>query len=162
MNQQVEKFKVISITYRILDASGELVEQSDLPIDYIHGVENAMFPKIEEALAGKEVGDSIEVTLPPEDGFGLPDPKLIFTDDLENAPPEYRFVGARPSFQNAQGDTMEMVVTGIENGRITIDGNHPFAGQTMTFLVKVEGIRNADEAEMGGGIPQPPGPTTLQ
>lgn len=162
MSDQVGKFKVVSITYRILDARGEVVEQSDVPIDYLHGVENAMFPKIEQALEGKVIGDNVEVTLAPEEGFGYPDKKLIFTDDIDNAPPEYRFVGARPSFQNEQGETMEMVVTSMENGKITVDGNHPFAGQTMTFLVTVANIRDADEAQIGGGMPQPPGPRTLQ
>jgi FKBP-type peptidyl-prolyl cis-trans isomerase SlyD len=162
MSQIVEKFKVVSITYRILDTGGEVVEQSDLPVDYVHGVENAMFPKIEQALEGKGVGDTVEVTLPPEDGFGYPDENLIFIDELDNAPPEFRRVGARPTFQNDQGETVEMVVTKIEDGKITIDGNHPFAGQTMTFSVTVAGIRDATEAEAGGGIPQPPGPYTLQ
>jgi len=162
MKQTIEKFKVVSITYRIVDERGELVEQSDVPVDYIHGVENAMFPKVEAALAGKEIGDSVEVTLLPEEGFGFPDKKLIFTDELENAPPEYRFVGAKPTFQNEHGETMEMMVTKIENDMITVDGNHPFAGQTMTFLVTVAGIRDAAEAEIGGGVPQPQGPTTLQ
>lgn len=162
MSQRVEKLKVISITYRILNARGELVEHSDVPVDYLHGVENAMFPKVEKALDGKQVGDSVEVTLPPEEGFGYSDKKLIFSDDIENAPSEFRFVGARPTFQNEHGDTMEMVVTSIENGRITVDGNHPFAGQTMTFFVAVAGIRDASDEEIGGGIAQIQGPTTLQ
>jgi FKBP-type peptidyl-prolyl cis-trans isomerase SlyD len=162
MKQTIDKFKVVSITYRIVDEWGELVEQSDVPVDYIHGVENAMFPKVEAALTGKEIGDSVEVMLPPEEGFGYPDKKLIFTDHLENAPPEYRFVGAKPTFQNEHGETLEMTVTKIENDMITVDGNHPFAGQTMTFFVTVAGIRDVSEAEIGGGVAQMPGPATLQ
>ncbi|WP_455210104.1 FKBP-type peptidyl-prolyl cis-trans isomerase [Kaarinaea lacus] len=150
-DQIVTKHKVVSITYRILDEKGELVEQSDIPIDYIHGTKNDMFAKVEQALEGKSVGDTVEVVLPPEDGFGHADPSMTFTDDIENVPPEYRHVGARPMFQNKHGDVTEFVVSKIENGKLTVDGNHPFAGKTMTFKVDVIAIRDATEEEIAGG-----------
>ena len=152
-DQIVAKNKVVSITYRILDEQGELVEQSDIPVDYIHGSDNDMFPKVEQALEGKTVGDSVKVVLPPEDGFGHADPNMTFTDDLENVPPEYRHVGARPMFQNEHGDVTEFVVSKIENGKLTVDGNHPFAGKTMTFNVDVVAIRDATEDELSGRSP---------
>ena len=150
-DQIVTKHKVVSITYRILDEKGEVVEQSDIPIDYIHGTENDMFAKVEQALEGKTVGDTVEIVLPPEDGFGHADPNMTFTDDIENVPPEYRHVGARPMFQNEHGDVTEFVVSKIENGKLTVDGNHPFAGKTMTFNVDVGAIRDATDEELAGG-----------
>ncbi|MGD8594576.1 MAG: peptidylprolyl isomerase [Gammaproteobacteria bacterium] len=150
-DQIVTKNKVVSITYRILDDRGGLVEQSDIPIDYIHGTDNDMFAKVEQALEGKTVGDTVEVVLPPEDGFGHADPSMTFTDDIENVPPEYRHVGARPMFQNEHGDTTEFVVRKIENGKLTVDGNHPFAGKTMTFKVDVVAIRDVSDDELAGG-----------
>ncbi|KPJ95345.1 MAG: peptidylprolyl isomerase [Gammaproteobacteria bacterium SG8_11] len=150
-DQIVTKHKVVSITYRILDEQGQLVEQSDIPIDYIHGADNDMFAKVEQALEGKTVGDTVEVVLPPEDGFGHVDPNMTFIDDIENVPPEYRHVGARPMFQNEHGDVTELVVSKIENGKLTVDGNHPFAGKTMTFNVDVIAIRDATEEELAGG-----------
>lgn len=162
MTQQVEKYKVVSITYRILDEQRTVVEQSDLPVDYLHGMDDRMFPKVTQALEGKTVGDTVEVVLPPEEGFGPSDPDLIFTDDLENAPPEFRRLGAKPSFQNEAGETMEMTVTKIEDGKITVDGNHPFAGKTMIFSVTVTAIRDALEAEIGqGAVLQSSNPTTI-
>jgi len=149
--QFIAKGKVVSITYRIFNEQGDLVEQSDIPVDYVHGTENDMFAKVESALEGKSVGDSVEVVLPPEDGFGYPDPSLTFTDDLENVPPEYHHVGARPMFQNEHGDVTEFVVSKIENGKLTVDGNHPFAGKTMKFKVDVVAIRDATDDEMQGG-----------
>ena len=149
--QLVDKGKVVTITYRIYNEQGDLVEQSDIPLDYVHGTDNDMFAKVENALVGKTVGDTVEVVLPPADGFGLPDPSLMFTDDLENVPPEYRHVGARPMFQNDQGEVTEFVVSHIENGRLTVDGNHPFAGKTMTFKVDVVAIRDATQEELEGG-----------
>jgi FKBP-type peptidyl-prolyl cis-trans isomerase SlyD len=149
--QFVTKGKVVTITYRIYDEQGELVEQSDIPVDYVHGADNDMFAKVEKALEGKAAGDTVEVVLPPDEGFGYPDPSLTFTDDLENVPPEYRQVGARPMFQNEQGDVTEFVVSKIENGKLTVDGNHPFAGKTMTFKVDVVAIRDATAEELDGG-----------
>jgi FKBP-type peptidyl-prolyl cis-trans isomerase SlyD len=160
----VDNFTVVSITYRISNAAGDVVEQSDMPVTYVHGVANNMFPKVEQALIGRCVGDSVQVSLSPEEGFGPSDPGLIFVDDVANAPSEFRFVGARPVFQSATGERREMVVTKIENGRLTVDGNHPFAGQTMTFHVTVVDIRDATESEIGSGQVQPmsPGAPTLQ
>ena len=151
-NQQfVTKGKVVSITYRIFNEQGDLVEQSDIPVDYVHGADNDMFAKVENALEGKTVGDTVDVVLPPEAGFGFPNPSLTFTDDLENVPPEFRHVGARPMFQNEQGEVTEFVVSKVENDKVTVDGNHPFAGKTMTFKVDVVAIRDATEEEMQDG-----------
>lgn len=159
----VERFKVVSFTYSISNEEGQVVERSDIPLDYLHGApNNQMFPKIESALEGKKRGDEIAVTLRPEEGFGEHDPTLTFTDDLENVPSEYRFVGARPVFQNDQGEQMEFVVTKIEDGEITLDGNHPYAGKTVTFHIKIDAIRDASEQDLDTGFSPPPGPTTLQ
>jgi FKBP-type peptidyl-prolyl cis-trans isomerase SlyD len=159
MSQKIQKNKLVSITYRILNEENEVLEQSDTPIDYVHGIDGRMYPKIIEALEGKEIGDEVCVVLSPEEGFGVPDPELIIVDDINNAPPEYRVIGAKPTFQNANGDSLKMVVTKIEDGKITVDGNHPFAGKTMTFLVEVIGVRNPDDAPVAVNTP---GPTTLQ
>ncbi len=148
MSQIATKNKVVSLTYSIVDDQGEVLEQSDLPVDYLHGVDGNLFPKVEQALEGKSVGDSVEVTLSAEEAFGQPDPQLIFTDELENAPPEFRVVGAKPTFENADGESIEMTVTRIEGGKITIDGNHPFAGKIIIFHVKILAIRDAMPGEL--------------
>ena len=148
MSQIATKNKVVSLTYSIVDDQGEVMEQSDLPVDYLHGIDGRLFPVVEKALEGKSVGDNVEVTLSPEEAFGQPDPELMFTDELENAPPEFRVVGAKPTFENADGESIEMTVTKIEDGKITIDGNHPFAGKTITFHVKVLAIRDAMPDEL--------------
>jgi FKBP-type peptidyl-prolyl cis-trans isomerase SlyD len=159
----VEKLKIVSFTYSISDEQGQIVEKSDVPLDYLHGApNNQMFPKIETALEGKRTGDEVAVTLTPAEGFGELDPDLSFTDDLENIPTEYRYVGARPEFTNDQGDKMEFVVTKIEDGQLTLDGNHPYAGKTITFHIKIDAIRDATEQELDTGFSPPPGPTTLQ
>ena len=147
----IEKNKYVSFTYRILDESENVIEQSNLPMDYQHGVANDMFEKLENALAGKKTGDQIKVTLNPDEGFGQPLPELIHTDSIENVPSEFRHVGARPTFQNDQGDTREMLVTKVENGKMTIDGNHPFAGKNITFVVDILSVDDKPLPAMSAG-----------
>lgn len=151
--QVISRFKVVAFIYTILDEDGKALEQSGLPMEYIHGSSNnQMFPEVEAALEGKKNGDEVSVTLSPEQAFGQYDPNLIFTDDLENVPAEYRVVGARPQFQNDKGEPMDLTVTSIEDGKLTVDANHPFAGKTITFKVTVNGLRDATEAEIGAGM----------
>jgi FKBP-type peptidyl-prolyl cis-trans isomerase SlyD len=147
----IEKNKYVSFTYRILDENENIVEQSNVPMDYQHGVENDMFEKIENALTGKKVGEQIRITLNPDEGFGQPLPELIHTDSIDNVPPEHCHVGARPMFENDRGDTREMLVTKVENGKVTIDGNHPFAGKTITFIVEIDSINDKPLANAGTG-----------
>jgi len=161
-NTIIGKNKVVSIIYSILHENGDIAEQSDLPVEYFHGQKNEMFPKIEAALEGKSVGDSVEVVLSPDEGFGPHDPGLTFTDFLENVPHEFRFIGARPSFQNEQGEVVEMVVSKIEDGKLTVDANHPFAGKNMRFNVKVIGVRDATQDEVATKQIMSPASKSLQ
>lgn len=149
--QQIERNKVVSITYSIRDDQGDLLEQSDLPISYVHGMDRRMFEKIEHELEGRMVGDAIEVKLAPTEGFGEHDPDLSFTDVIENVPAEYRQIGAEAMFQNEDGETITMTVVSLKDGKITLDGNHPFAGKTVTFAVKVVEVRPASPEELQTG-----------
>ena len=151
----VGKNKVVSITYSIKDEDGEVIEQSDFPVSYAHGGVNKMFPDVEAALEGHAEGDTIDVVLPPEKAFGQRDPSLTFTDDLKNVPPEFRHLGAEVEMQNDQGETRAFIVSRIEHGKLTVDGNHPFAGKTLTYSVTVRKIRDAVEEEMKKGVSAP-------
>lgn len=153
MTQRVAKNKVVSVTYEVQDESGQVLERYDLPVSYVHGVNRELFEKIERALEGSAVGDSVTVTLTPEEGFGPYQPELAFTDDLDNVPYEYRHVGAEVMFQNDHGETITMVVTRIADGKLTVDGNHPFAGKTVTFLVKVVDIHDVSPQELAQALP---------
>ena len=136
------------------------MEHSDVPMEYIHGVSGTLYPKVEQAMEGKTAGDTVEVALPPKHGFGEDDPSLTFTDHIENVPEEFRWVGAKPTFENDAGEMMELEVTKIEGDQLTVDANHPFAGQTVTFRMKVVNVREATAADLAGNISQNPG--TLQ
>lgn len=149
--QTVTKQKVIAFTYVILDENRSVQEQSDLPMSYLHGIDGKMFEKVEAELEGKKVGDVVEVTLEPAEAFGERDPSLTYSDSLENVPPEFQQIGVEAKFENEAGEQVSMTVTKIENGQITLDGNHPYAGRRMTFKVTVMEIRDATLEEVGLG-----------
>ncbi len=150
----VDKHKVVFLTYRIRDLDGQLHEQVDLPIGYVHGANSNLFEQIEQALDGHVVGDTIEVQLSPKEGFGERRPDLTYTDAVENVPPEVRRLGAEAEFQNDRGETITMVVSRIEDGQITLDGNHPLAGKAVIFEVTITDIRDATAEEIARGIPE--------
>lgn len=150
----VTKNKVVDITYSLLDQKGELVEYVDVPVSYVHGGNSDLFIPIEQALDGRQVGDVVEVVLTPSQGFGEHDPSLTFTDDLANVPEEIRVLGKEAEAQNAKGETLTFIVTDIDTakGKLTVDANHPLAGQTVTFKVTVKDIRDATPEELRHGV----------
>ena len=150
--QFVGSGKVVSFTYTIVDEFGDVIEQSDLPISYVHGGKHDLFEKVEEQLEGSVVGDIVEVSLTPEEGFGRRDPNLTYTDSLDNVPPEFHHVGAEVEMVNDAGDSKTFVVTHIEDGRLTVDGNHPMAGKVIVFNISVTAIRDATDEEMANGV----------
>ena len=145
---------VVAITYAIIDSEGRVLEQSDIPIEYVHGRDQRLFPKIMTNLAGKTVGESVDVFFSAEEkAFGEPDPGLTFSDDIDNVPPEFRRIGAEAVFENEAGETVTMRVVRIADGKVHLDGNHPLIGKDLTFRVTVQGIRPATEAELAAGEP---------
>ncbi|MGA7180490.1 MAG: FKBP-type peptidyl-prolyl cis-trans isomerase [Thiobacillaceae bacterium] len=158
---KVAKGLVVYIRYSILDANGNVAEQYDMPIGYVHGGNSGLLEKLESALTGKSVGDRVEVVLPPEDAYGPRDEDLTFTDDIENVPPQFRHLGAEVVMSNEAGETKAFYVSRIENGRLTVDGNNPLAGQQVTCMVDVVDIREATEQEKATGMAADSPPRTL-
>ena len=130
-----------------------VVEQHDVPVGYVQGANSGILPAIESAVAGRSIGERIEIKLLPAEGYGERDESLMFVDDIENVPPEFRRVGAEVMFENESGETKVFYVTAIENGQLTLDGNPSLAGQTVTCLVNVIDIRDATPEEIQNGRP---------
>lgn len=149
----VAPHKLVYITYSILDQRGMLVEQHDVPVGYVQGANSGILPAIESAVAGRTIGERIEIKLLPAEGYGERDESLMFVDVIENVPPEFRRVGAEVMFENEAGETKVFYVTAIENGQLTLDGNPSLAGQTVTCLVNVIDIRDATPEEIQNGRP---------
>ncbi len=153
--EQIKKDKYVELTYAILNAKGEIKERVDIPVKYIHGRDSGLFPKIEKALEGHFNGDRVEVSLSQLEGFGPSDPNLIIVHDLANVPPDFHpVVGAEVEFENDRGEAKKFTVTNIGNGKITLDGNHPLAGQTIKFVVTVGVVRDATKEELKSGVTQ--------
>lgn len=100
------------------------------------------------SLDRKRFDDLIEVPIVRKDAFGAHDPNLTFTDDINNAQQDVRYFGAELDMENEQGGTLHFRVTEITDGKITIDANHPLAGQDITFVVKVREVRKPTDEEL--------------
>lgn len=151
----VTENKFIEITYKIIDqANAETLEQVDIPIGYVQGKNSPLFEAVMQALSGQTIGDVVEVKLSQDEAFGRRFEELTFTDDITNVPMQFREIGASVGMQNDKGDNKEFLVTKIEGGKLTIDGNHPLAGKDIIFAVKVASIRDAtsQEIELGGPV----------
>ncbi len=151
--QVISKNKIVELTYQIQNTEGEIVEKIDLPVSYLHG-SGKVFPQIEAALEGKKMDDEVNVVIPSEEAFGEPQEDLILTFDINEVPPEVRRIGAEAAFQNDKGEQKNFTVTNITEDTLTLDGNHPLAGQVITFIVKVVSVRDASNEEILAGEPE--------
>jgi len=151
-DQVISDGKYVSLTYSITDDQGSVLEQTDLPVSYIHGGNTELIGGMDRAVAGKRAGDRVELSIPPQEGSGDHDPTLTFTDDIANVPPQFRHVGAEIQMQNEAQEVKTFYVTRIENGRLTVDGNHPLAGKVLHVHVQIHEVREptTDEIDQDG------------
>ena len=143
MIETIKTGKYVSLTYSICDTEGNVLEQNDMAVSYIHGGDMELIGGMDKQIEGKVVGDRVEFTVEPKDGFGDLDPNMMFTDDINNVPPEFRQLGAEVQMENDQGETKSFFVTKIENDKLTVDGNHPLAGKTLLVTVNIQEVRDA-------------------
>jgi len=139
--------KYVALTYAIADEMGDVIEQHDVPLGFVYGSDTELIGNMEKAVAGRRTGDQLEIKVPPEQGFGAHDPGLTFTDDVENVPSQFRRIGAEVQMQNDKGESKVFLVTRIEDGKVTIDGNHPLAGKDLTVRATITEVRDAREGE---------------
>jgi FKBP-type peptidyl-prolyl cis-trans isomerase SlyD len=147
-SEVIKPGKFVSLTYHITDLDGNVLEQNDIPVSYVHGGETELIGSMDQVIAGKGVGDEVEMIVPPEDGFGEHDPDLTFTDDIDNVPPQFRQLGAEVQMQNQDGEARTFYVSKIEGDQLTVDGNHPLAGKTLKVMIKIVEVRDATMEDM--------------
>ncbi len=155
---QVAADKVVTIHYTLKNAEGQVLDSSEGgdPLAYIHGGGN-IIPGLEEALEGKSAGDKLQVEVQPDKAYGHHDPELI-----QNVPKRaFQGVGQvqagmRFTAQTEQGPR-QVVVTRVVGDMVTVDGNHPLAGQTLNFAVEIAEVRDASEEEIAHGHVHGPG-----
>ncbi len=150
---KIVKDSVVSLRYELFDAEGNLVENVEDPISYLHGGYDGIFPLVEEALHGKGVGDKVSVTLQPDDAFGEYEHELVEVEPRSSFPKDVavgmQFEGAPEEADDE--DFILYTVIEVTDDEVTVDGNHPLAGKTLTFSCTVTHVRNATEDELEHG-----------
>jgi len=144
---KIDQSALVSLDVTLYDAQGNLLERSDEPLVYLHGHDD-VFPRIEEALAGKEAGAHVALQLEPEDAFGDYDPALVLLMPIENLG-EGVEVGMRVEGEGGQGEPGRIfTITDIAEGMAVLDGNHPLAGLALRFDITVIEVRGASAEEL--------------
>jgi FKBP-type peptidyl-prolyl cis-trans isomerase SlyD len=148
---KIAKNTVVSVAYKLSDAQGNLIEESDEPMVYLHGGYDGTFPKIEEVLEGHESGFSTQIQLDPVDAFGDYDPELVKIEPRERFPEPLevgmQFEGT-PEGSDDDVDTLIYTVTDLAEDKVVLDGNHPLAGMALRFALTVQDVREATPDEI--------------
>lgn len=149
----IAQHKVATLHYTVVDvASGETIDTSEggQPMTYLHGAQN-IIPGLEQALEGKNVGDAFDVTIEPADAYGE------YSEDRIQQVPVQAFEGVEQvepgmafTAQTEHGP-VNLIVTEVNDGIVTVDANHPLAGKALAFSIKVEAVRDASEEELAHG-----------
>jgi FKBP-type peptidyl-prolyl cis-trans isomerase SlyD len=145
---QIRRNTVCTIEYTVSDTQGRVLDSSGgQPWRYLHGV-GGIIPGMERALEGKTAGDDVKATLAPEEAYGPRDPEMVQAIPRENfAGVEKIDVGMRFRAQTPAGPRIVTVVK-VDDQAVTVDANHPLAGQTIVVEAKVLEVREAKEDEI--------------
>ena len=147
---KIAKDTVVTITFRATNAQGKLLEDGKEPRAYLHGGYNNTLPGIEKALEGQGKGFATTLVLPPEDAFGVRDESLVTSISKKSFPPGVK-VGGQLQGVDDQGREQVFTVTKIKGDTVLLDGNHPLAGQTLHFALKVVDVQAASAEEVAHG-----------
>jgi FKBP-type peptidyl-prolyl cis-trans isomerase SlyD len=151
VDERITKDFVVGMNYRLTVADGTEVDATADrgPMEYLHGHQN-IIPGLEKELEGREVGDSLDVTVGPEEGYGEHDEERVVQVNREQLGFEPE-VGAVVSARLPDGREQHLLIAEIEGETVTLDGNHPLAGQTLRFEVSIASIRAATDEEIANG-----------
>ncbi|MBC3875412.1 FKBP-type peptidyl-prolyl cis-trans isomerase [Undibacterium flavidum] len=150
---KIAKNTVVTVEYSLSDTLGNLIEQGQEPMVYLHGGYENTLPKIEEALEGKDVGFNETIQVEPEDAFGEYDAELVKMEDRSRLPSPIevgmQFEGTPDDDED--GDSLIFTVTEIAEDKVVLDGNHPLAGIALRFTLNVTDVREATKEEIAHG-----------
>lgn len=144
---KIEKDTAVTLHYKVADANGKLIEASPEPMAYLHGGYDNTLPKIEAALEGREPGYQVTLALLPEDAFGHRDETLVRTISKQDFPPGVK-VGGQLEGRTDDGHPHVFHVMKIKGNTVHLDGNHPLAGKSLRFSIKVVSVRLASAEEI--------------
>lgn len=146
--------------YTLKNDQGDVLDTSAdrEPLAFIQGIGN-IIPGLESELEGKAVGDKINATVKPEEGYGMHSPENVHKvpkANFQSEDGEELAVGMQVQVQSNQGIAMALV-SDIQNEEVTLDMNHPLAGETLHFDVEIMDVRDATTDEISHGHAHGPG-----
>ncbi len=149
---QISKNTVVTLDYQVHDTEGNLIDAGAEPLMYVHGGYDGIFPTLEEALQGKEVGASLKLKLEPGEAFGEYDAALVNVEPRDLFPEQIE-VGMQFERASEDDDEEDMLytITEIEADKVVVDGNHPLAGMALVFDCTVAEVRLATKEELAHG-----------
>jgi len=153
----------VTFHYLLTDGAGTEIDNSTgkQPMQYIHG-HRAIFPAVEEALTGLKAGEVISITLSPEEAWGAHDPDYVIEVPRDRFDFELEVGGVVQGQSQEQGLSQPLLITGLGKDTVTLDGNHPMAGKTICFTIKIETVRAATAQELAALDRGPAAPPTTQ
>jgi FKBP-type peptidyl-prolyl cis-trans isomerase SlyD len=143
---------VITIEYT-LTVGGEVIDSSAEggPLDYLQGHEN-IIPGLEQEIAGMKIGESKNVVVAPEDGYGLVEPDAVIEVDRREFPDDVPVeVGVELEITDDEGDMLFATIVEVGSKVVKLDTNHPLAGKELHFEVTVTDLREASKEEIEHG-----------
>jgi FKBP-type peptidyl-prolyl cis-trans isomerase SlyD len=155
MSEVIQDGMVVSLGYTLRLANGEIVDYSeaDEPLEYLHGAGNIV-PGLERELSGLQLGDVKDVEVSADDGYGAYDPEDVETVERGQLPANLPLeLGMVLAIRDSDGNYSEAYVRAIGDREVTLDFNHPLAGQKLFFSVEILGLREASEEELSHGHP---------
>ena len=151
---------VVAIYYTLKDDAGEVLDtnrKGGQPLVFLQG-KGHIVKGLEAAMLGKAKDESFAVSIPPAEGYGERDEQAMQTVPRSAFPEGAELeVGARFVARNNLGQNIPAEITAIEGDEVTVDHNHPLAGQTLNFEITVAGIREASAEELEHGHAHGPG-----
>lgn len=155
---QTDSPKVVSFHYTLKDSKGTVLESSvgDQPLTYLEGV-GQIIPGLESQIKGLKVGDKKSVHVKAADAYGEVEKELVVQVPRAQIPKKDVVVGDRFHADSGHGHTQVVVVTEVSDQTVTVDGNHPLAGQDLNFEVEISEVRDATKDEVSHGHAHGPG-----
>ena len=152
MSEVIRSGKFVELTYKVTDkTTGHVLTTVDFPLGYVHGHNEILAPSVHRQLEGRSAGDVIQVAIDGNQIFGPRDESLVFSDDIDNVPEEYRQVGTSILMENDKGQTRSFLVTHMDDERLTVDGNNPLCGRGLVFTLAILTVRDATDVETRAG-----------
>lgn len=147
---KIEKDTVVTVSARIVDGKGKLLDDGKTARAYLHGGYGNTLKGIEVALENQEKGFGTTITLQPSLAFGERDESLVTSIPKSQFPPGVK-VGGQLEGHDDQGRRQIFTVVKIKGDKVLLDGNHPLAGEDLTITLKVLDVRAASAEEVQHG-----------